>query len=220
MRIAIHTLCCDNVAPSVLAAHQSVTEHFTLPMRYYRENTYHGAWMDRVIAAADEDVVGFFDVDAVPTNAEIVTTAAEYAVTRRTFIGNAQTSNHLDRWHVFAAPSFFFISRAAWLTMQRPSFQDTHNCDVAQNISRTAERFGLDYRCLYPTHWERPTTEGVWKLSNYGHFAVGTHYHGGVYHLYQSRFNLNVALFVTRCAEITNGTFTTDGMHSTFDAGA
>lgn len=214
---SVHSLVWDNVAPAVLEAHRSVTQHFAIPVRYYQENTTHGIWLDRVMNQSQEEVVGFFDIDAVPVNSEITCLAAEYALTNQTFVGLAQAANHIEPAHIYAGPGFFFIYRNAWISLGRPTFLHGGNSDVGQNVSRAAERAGLKYRCLYPTHWDRQAIEGIWPLGNYGRFAIGTHYRGGVYHLYQSRFNYNVDLFVSRCAEIVEGRFTTDGMQPTFD---
>jgi hypothetical protein len=217
----IHTLVWDNVSPDVVSAHKRVTRHFNLPITYWHENTPHGAWIDRVLHDTKPGtVVGFFDTDCVPTNLAVVESAAAYAFTGRTFLGVAQATNHIShehRSHIFAAPSFFFIYADAWRELGCPSFSETENCDVAQNVSRVAERAGLRYKCLYPTNWEREAVDGVWRLGNYGVFGIGTHYRGGVYHLYQSRLNYNVELFSARCAEIISGAFTTNDMRSSFE---
>jgi hypothetical protein len=220
MSYVIHTLVWDNIASDVVRWHKQLTQHFQLPVVYTHENTPHGAWMDRTLHAASEDVVGFFDIDCVPTNTAIVDYAVTYANTYRTFLGTAQATNHIGhepRCHIFAAPAFFFIQRAAWHEIGAPSFAEAENCDVAQYVSKTAERAGRRYKCLYPTHWENQSTDGAWRLGNYGLYGIGTHYRGGVYHLYQSRYNYNVELFAKRCEEIIAGTFTVDDMHSTFE---
>ena len=169
------------------------------------------------MAAAEEDVVVFFDADAVPTNSNIVMATVDYVRNTGGFVGIAQTSNHLDPWHIYAGPAFFVIYRDAWLRMQRPSFCETSNCDVAQNISRVAPHFGVQHRCLYPTHWERKSAQSLWGLGNYGKFATGTHYRGGIYHLFQSWNTANAELFALRCSEIVAGTFSTNDMQLAFD---
>ena len=70
---------------------------------------------------------------------------------------------------------------------------------------------------MYPTHFERSPIEGLWALSNYGYYGIGTHFVGGIYHLYQGRYNTNIELFEKRCQDVIDGTFTTDGMHNSLD---
>lgn len=219
MLATIHTLVYDNIAPELHAAHVAVCQHFDLNVEYTRANISHGTWLADTVRSSTEDVVGFLDVDCVPTNKAIVEYALAYAREQRTFIGIAQASNHLAppaNTHIFAAPAFFFIHREAWHEMGCPVFDETPDSDTAQNVSRRAEALGRRYRCLYPTHWEKMSHEGVWRLGNYGVFGVGTHFRGGIYHLYQSRFNSNVELFTRRCAEICTGAFTVDNMSSVF----
>lgn len=212
----IHTLVYDNIPPVLCAAHKAVCQHFNLDVAYTHKNIKHGIWLDDTMKHSDADVVGFFDIDCVPTNKQIVEAAIDYARQHQSFIGIAQSSNHLAapaNSHIFAAPAFFFIHRTAWYEMDCPTFDETHDSDTAQNVSRRADHKGKKYRCLYPTHWDKLSHEGIWQLGNYGVYGIGTHFYGGVYHLYQSRFNANTALFAQRCAEIQNGTFTVTDMN-------
>jgi hypothetical protein len=215
----IHTLVYDNISPAIIRAHEAVCQHFGLPVEYTRDNIAHGTWLAATVRGGAEDVIGFLDIDCVPTNRAIIDVAIDYARQQRTFIGIAQASNHFAppaNSHIFAAPAFFFIHREAWREMGCPAFDELAGSDTAQNVSRRAEELGKRYCCLYPTHWEKPSHEGVWRLGNYGVYGIGTHFHGGVYHLYQSRFNSHIELFTQRCNEICAGTFTTTGMRSAF----
>ena len=78
---------------------------------------------------------------------------------------------------------------------------------MAEEVSYIAEDFGVRYRCLYPSTFEREPVEGVWPLGNYGYYGVGTTFDNTVYHLYQGRMGNNIQLFVDRCKEIVDGTF-------------
>jgi hypothetical protein len=169
--------------------------------------------MDNVLANSTADVVGFLDIDCVPTNDTIVPYAARYAAESESFIGIAQASNHIPpKSHIFAAPAFFFIWRETWDRLGRPTFSETPHGDVAENVSYAAEMAGLRYRTLFPTHYTRTPAEGIWHLHTYGVYGIGTVFEGGVYHLYQGRYAHNVDLFVDTCREIRGGFFSTEGL--------
>jgi hypothetical protein len=169
--------------------------------------------MDNILANSAADVVGFLDIDCVPTNKQVVDDAIQYAADNKSFVGIAQASNHIPpKSHIFAAPAFFFIWRKTWKAMQRPTFSETPNSDVAENVSYAAEMAGIRYKTLYPTHWTAIPEEGVWRLHTYGLYGIGTHFEEGVYHLYQGRFEKNVQMFVNRCDDIIKGTFSTEHM--------
>lgn len=209
-----NVLAWPSVDGRVMNAHAKVMAHFDLQAAYTLESLPHGAWMNTTVASAESDVVGFFDIDCVPTNRQIVDKAVAWARENKSFVGIAQASNHIyPASHIFAAPAFFVIHREAWEdTLRRPTFSETRHSDVAENVTYAAEREGLRYRALYPTHYERESRDGIWRLGNYGVYGIGTHFKGGIYHLYQGRFNDNVELFAKRCSEIIDGHFSVADM--------
>jgi hypothetical protein len=208
----IHCLYWNNTNPRMVAAHKSVIDKFELPVTYTERTIRHGLWMTLIMEESKADVVGFLDIDCVPTNREIVYDSALYALNSNSFIGNAQVTNCVaPATHVFAAPSFLFISRDCWLKLNRPSFLETPRSDVAEEISYLADEQHITYRALYPTHFESIPQEGAWRLNNYGHFGIGTLFEGGIYHLFQGRLENNLLLFEKRCAQIVDANFSTDG---------
>lgn len=214
MKVSIHSLYWNN-GIRLYESNKKVSDFFGLNVNYHNlDGIRHGNWMNAVLEQCDtEEVVGFFDIDCVPTNKTIVEKSIQYVIKNDSFIGIAQASNHIPPCsHIFAAPAFFFITKNCYEKLGKPSFSENQRSDVAEEVSYRAEESGVKYTCLYPTHYERPSTEGVWNLGNYGKFAIGTHFQGGVYHLYQGRFQNNVELFEKRCDQIVNKTFTTDGM--------
>ncbi len=207
----IHTLAWDNTDQRMIDSHKMVSDHFGLDVVYTFENIPHGQWMNDVMASCDEDVVGFLDIDCIPTNRDIVDASYRYALNNESFVGIAQSTNHIRPGaHIFAAPAFFFISKKTWLRLGRPTFDQTRNADIAENVSYAAEQAGLTYKALYPTHYERASTEGVWRLGNYGCYGIGTHFAGGVFHLYQGRLALNIERFVQRCGDVVANKFSLD----------
>jgi hypothetical protein len=214
MKAEIHSLHWNNVDQRLVQAQKTVLDKFGLSINYTKGNYPHGAWMDHVCRNSDADVLVFFDADCVPLDREIVDESIAYAIKNDSFVGLAQASNHIPPFsHVFAAPSFFVITRSCYEKLGSPSFSETRRSDVAQELSYIAEEKRKRYRCLYPTKFDGVPVEGVWRLSNYGLYGIGTLFANRVYHLYQGRFNHNVDLFCRRCEQIVQGNFDVTEMH-------
>lgn len=217
--ISFHSFHWDNFSPEVLAAHKRVMAHFGIKVHYTQENIPHGEWLDRVIGQGTSKVIAIIEPDLIPLNLEIVKQAANYVYDNDTFLGCAQVSNHVyPATHIFAAPAFFFITPSCYEKLGRPSFMPKKGqTDVAEKLSYRAEELGIRYRTLYPSCFERAPAEGVWALSSYGFYGIGTVFADSVYHLFQSRLAQNVDLFVQRCDEVINHTFNTSGFISSTD---
>jgi hypothetical protein len=214
MNVEINTLAWPNTHVDMLKSHSDVCRHLGLEVGYALQQTPHGQWMDNIMNNSVSDVVGFMDIDCVPTNRQVVDDAIAWAADNKSFVGIAQASNHIPpKSHIFASPAFFFIWRKTWKAMQRPTFSETPNGDVAENVCYAAELSDIRYKVLYPTHWTSEPVEGhAWRLHNYGLYGVGTHFEEGVYHLFQGRIERNVQMFVNRCDDIVKGKFTTEHM--------
>lgn len=91
--------------------------------------------------------------------------------------------------------------------------------DVAENLCYIAEQKGVRYRSLFPTCFEKEPQEGVWPLSSYGHYGIGTVFSDSVYHLFQSRLQSNIELFIKRCEDVLKNEFNTSNFipSTTFD---
>jgi hypothetical protein len=220
MKIEFHTLYWDNTPDIIRDSAQEVFDHFGLPRTVHEQNMPHGLWMDSVMDSVyntdrKSDLIVFFDGDCIPINPEKMLSWCRYAIKNDTFVGVAQASNHIPpKSHIYAAPAFFAITPSCYSRLGHPSFVETQRSDVAEEICYRAEELGVRYRCLYPSCWEQESTEGVWRLGNYGYYAVGTVFQEAVYHLYQGRFAKNQELFAQRCKEVIEGTFRTDNFHS------
>ena len=197
MRVEIHSLAWMTTSPKIIKAHSDVCKHFGLTVNYTVQNIRHGEWMDAVMDKTDADIVLFLDIDCVPTNKDIVDKAIAWVMQHGTFIGIAQASNHIPPYsHIFAAPAFFAITKKIWDKMSRPTFLETEQSDVAENVSYAAEEKGKPYRALYPVKCREP----LWRLGNYGMYGIGTEFIGGIYHLYQSRMAQNISRMRLRCS--------------------
>lgn len=218
MNAEIHTLSWPEAHQALIESQQAVFKAFNLPIHVHHDRVDHGLWMDHVLSHATSDVILFIDNDCVPLTSQAVMEAVMYAWNMKSFLGVAQSSNHLSNpSHIFAAPAFLAISREGWVGMGRPSCRVTTRGDVAEELSYRAEELKLHYRAWYPTHYIKPSREGLWRLGNYGSYGIGTVYANKVFHLYQGRLAENVDLFATTCHDIIAGTFSTQGMASCLD---
>jgi hypothetical protein len=214
MNVEIHTLAWHDTDGKLVQAHTDVCKHLGLNVTYTIQRLPHGLWMNEIMNQSKADIVGFLDIDCIPTNKQVVDDAIAYCDERSSFVGIAQASNHIKPCsHIFAAPAFFFMWRETWKELQCPTFSEVPDLgDVAENVSYAAEMAGLRYKTLFPTHYTKDADEGAWHLHTYGVYGIGTHFEGGVYHLYQARMNNNVELFLSMAESVINGTFSTDNM--------
>lgn len=214
MNITVHSLHWNNVDRRIVDAHAKVMKKFDIPVNYTSANIPHGQWMNKICREMNSDVFVFFDADCVPLDREIVDESVKYAIKNDTFIGIAQASNHIPPFnHIFAAPAFFVITKSCYNSLGNPSFSENSRSDVAEEVSHIADSARKRYRCLYPTRFDGVPMEGVWRLSNYGYFGIGTLFADRIYHLYQGRFNKNIELFMKRCDQVVAGKFDMSEMH-------
>jgi hypothetical protein len=214
-RVEFHSFHWDNFSPEILVAHKKVMQHFGLNVTYTQKNIPHGQWLDEVMQSAKSEVIAIIEPDLIPLNRQIVDDAISYVLQHDSFLGCAQASNHIyPASHIFASPAFFFMTKSCYQRLGCPSFLETKTGDVAENISYLAEQLGIRYRTLYPTYFERVPREGIWPLGSYGYYGIGTVFHDSVYHLFQSRMAENIELFVKRCDEVLQHTFSTQGFIS------
>ena len=209
MKVEFNSLHWDNVDKDMLSAHQRVMDHFGIPMNYdNRDGHNHGQWMQWVINNSSSDVIVFMEPDCIPLN-KCYLEYIKYANRNETFVGIAQVSNHIPpKSHIYAAPAFYAISKKAYDKLGRPSFTETRRSDTAEEICYMAEDRGMKYRALMPTYFEKPSSEGIWPLSNLGYYGIGTVFDNSIYHLYQSRMAENIEMFVKRCDQVTKDNFT------------
>ena len=214
MKLSINTLYFPNSNQEFVNSHKSVMNHFGVKVNYHEMSMRHGHWMNQVMETTNADVVGFLDIDCIPLTSGAVNEIVKYVAKNKSIAGCAQATNHIAPMsHIFVAPCCFFIWKPLWVAMGKPTFVETNRSDVCEEVCYTAESLGVRAKALYPTYFEREPEEGAWRLHNYGLYGVGTVFANKFYHLYQSRFQTNVDLFIQRCKEVIDGTFTTDGMH-------
>ena len=143
----------------------------------------HGVFLDRIMASlGDEDIMLCVDIDCFPTNRDIVNHAFAQAAAGR-LIGCSQVSAHIDANRIFTAPMFLALSKRLWQNLGAPSFCETPNGDIAQQVHDCAVQAGVEIEYLAPWACLIPK----WSLAGQALYGVGTFYRGGIFHLFQSR---------------------------------
>lgn len=213
--IEVHCLYWNNINKDMLYWHKEVMNFFNLKVNYHNLNEVNpGNWMHSVLKVSVSDVVMFFEPDCIPLNNNYLTYAT-YSYLNDSFVGIGQVSNHIPpKSHIYAGPGFYCMSKKAFNILGEPKFSETYRSDVAEEVSYKAESIGLRYRALLPNYFEKEPREGLWSLSNLGYYGIGTVYDNSIYHLFQARFAQNIELFIERCKNVLDSTFSTKNMIS------
>jgi hypothetical protein len=208
MTIPIHTLYWPNMDMSIVEAHQAHWQRLGLPVEYTIRKVASGVWLQEVLERElrTNDAVAFADIDALAYSRDAVEELFAYVAETRSFLGLAQSANHLQPVKpVYAAPSFMIVSRYAYEALGRPDLRMRGRFDAAQKLSTTADAMGFAYRVLYPIGFHLLPESGPWRLGNFGHYGIGTEYAGGIFHLFESRRNPSIALFLEKAKRMAEG---------------
>ena len=199
MKVTVHTLKWTDNNPLILENHKKVLDHFQIPVNYTEENIHHGLWMDRVLNTFDSDIFVFMDSDCVPLTREAVDEAINHCANGY-LVGNAQVTNCIKAKHdLFCASSFVVISKQYYEEIGKPSAVNNHRSDVAQELTRGAVEKEKRIKMYFPTSFQSVPAGGIWRLSGYGSYGIGTIFDEKMYHLFQGRFEKNVDLFINTC---------------------
>lgn len=205
MKITFNSLRWTDNNPLVIEYQKKVMDHFGIQLNVTEENIHHGKWIDRTIQNDDSDIFVFMDSDCVPLTLEAVNESIEFCK-RGYLVGNAQVTNCIRAKHdIFCAPSFLVISKDFYNSIGRPSAVNNHRSDIAQEFTRAAVEREKRLKMYFPTSFQSTPAGGIWRLSGYGYYGIGTIYDEKFYHLYQTRFKHNVDLFVETCFHIIKG---------------
>jgi hypothetical protein len=135
------------------------------------------------------------DSDCLPLKREAIDEAIQYCANGY-MVGNAQVTNCIRAKHdLFCAPSFLVISRPYYERIGKPSAANNRRSDVAQELTRAAVDAELRLKMNFPTSFQSVPAGGIWRLSGYGYYGIGTIFDEKIYHLFQTRFKQNVELF-------------------------
>jgi len=196
MKISINTLYWDNTDLEIIQSHKKVMSKFDLPVNYTQKNIHHGEWIDHIFLSDKEsDVFVFMDADCIPLKREYIDEAIKYCANGY-MVGNAQITNCIKAKHdLFCAPSFLVISRPYYERIGKPSAVNNKRSDIAQEFTRAAVDAELRLKMNFPTSFQSVPAGGIWRLSGYGYYGIGTIFDDKIYHLFQTRFKQNVELF-------------------------
>jgi len=195
VKVSINTLYWDNTDQNVIDYHKKVMKYFDLDVHYTQQNINHGLWIDSILTKGDADVFVFMDSDCIPLKREAIDEAIQYCANGY-MVGNAQVTNCIRAKHdLFCAPSFLVISRPYYERIGKPSAVNNKRSDVAQELTRAAVDAELRLKMNFPTSFQSVPAGGIWRLSGYGYYGIGTIFDDKIYHLFQTRFKQNVELF-------------------------
>lgn len=205
MKISIHSLSWPDNNPLIVDNQKKVLKHFGIPVNFTVESIHHGKWIDTILNTVDSDIFVFLDSDCVPMTSEVINEAINYCANGY-LVGNAQVTNCIKAKHdLFCAPSFFAISKKYYESIGKPSAVNNNRSDVAQELTRCAVLAEKRIKMYFPTSFQSVPSGGIWRLGGYGYYGIGTIYENKLYHLYQTRFERNVNLFVDTCNFIVKG---------------
>lgn len=204
MKITVNTLYWKNNNPTVQEMHSKVMKHFDIPVNYTIENVHHGVWIDSIMNTIDSDIYVFFDGDCIPLNRAAVDEAITHCANGY-LVGNAHVTNCIKAKHdLFCGAAFLVISKPYYERIKKPSAINNKRSDIAQEFTRSAVELELRLKMNFPTTFQAVPSGGIWRLSGYGYYGIGTIYDEKIYHLWQSRFEKNVELFKETCDLVLN----------------
>jgi hypothetical protein len=208
MKIPIHTLYWPNMDASIVEAHKAHWQRLGFSIEYTVRKIANGKWMDELLPRElqQHEAVVFADIDALAYSRHAFEELVDHVMETGSFLGNAQAANHIQPVKpVYAAPSFMIVSRRAYDALGRPAMRAGRRFDAAQRLSVRADAMGFAYRALYPIGFHLMPEHGPWRLGNFGYYGIGTEYSGGIFHLFESRRNPSVALFLEKAKRMAEG---------------
>lgn len=195
MKISIHTLCWNNVNSKLIETHKKVMNHLGLVVNYTEGNYDHGSWMNYILNNIKSDIYFFVDIDCLIFDKSVIEESVSY-ITNEYLVGNAQVTNCIKAKHdLFCAPAFLGISKKYYESIGKPSAVNNRRSDVAQEFTRTSVEKEKRLKMYFPTSFQSVPKGGIWRLSSYGYYGIGTIFDEKIYHLFQSRFDENFYLF-------------------------
>jgi len=152
------------------------------------------------------------DVDCIPLSSNALDYTFNQCESGK-LIGNVQRSNHLNNnKHLYCGASCVAISRNTWEKIGRPSSAPTNRSDICEEYAWLSSQNNVDIEFFTPLEYERlPYNEpNPWPLDDIlPPYGIGTTFGNNknepmFYHLFQSRLNLHVELFINKCNSLLN----------------
>jgi hypothetical protein len=157
------------------------------------------------------DNVLVLDVDCIPLN-EAALTHIFYKAGNQILIGNAQRSHYIQNdEHIFIGSSCMCINKSVYEKLGKPSMVPTTRGDIGEEFVYLAEEKNIQIEFFYPQSYEAsPYGAESWALSGeLKHYGIGTTFESvdgrpRFYHLFESRTNLHVDKFISKCETVLN----------------
>lgn len=199
MRTRIISFHNGNIPQEVLTAQKSVFDHFNLPLEQIETGLQHPDAIDHFLNTEEWDLVIIFDIDCIPLYPmHLHHYEIEYAESKR-LVGAIQHASHIHNSKDYVSPAFMILSRTLWEELGKPSFNATYRGDVGAELTYLCIEKGLEVLLMKIDSVVKP----MWKLSDGSYFGIGTTYHGGVFHAFESRMNESARnIFIDKCREV------------------
>ncbi len=223
MKNTIFTYCNFQVDPRIAENQAKVIDK----MRYgtgidFNPLTYHlkdGDWfpdqcidygLNVLFFERGYDNVLILDIDCIPLS-KYALLYSFYKAMGGHLIGDVQRSLHLqNNEHLFVGSSCLCINKEVYNQIGRPSAACTNRGDICEEFSYIFEETNRPIELYVPQSFEAaPYERPSWPLSgDLKHYGIGTTFEHRethepmFYHLFESRLNQNVELFVKKCEAV------------------
>jgi hypothetical protein len=149
------------------------------------------------------------DIDCIPLSKSAVKYTFERASSGY-LIGNIQRSSYIENQnHLFVGSSCLCLNKYTFEKIGKPSAVPTKRGDICEEWTYLAEQHDVPIEFYVPDNYEAsPYGAENWTLTNeYKPYGIGTTFTNIMdnpmyYHLFESRTNLNVELFVKKSVSI------------------
>lgn len=157
------------------------------------------------------DTVLVLDIDCIPLNQQSLMYIFDKAGVG-TLIGNAQRSHYIENnEHIFIGSSCMCINKIVYEQLEKPNMAPTARGDIGEEFTYLAEEKNIPIEIFYPQSYEAsPYGATSWALSGHlPHYGIGTTFESAdktprFYHLFESRTNLHVDKFISKCLTVLN----------------
>lgn len=157
------------------------------------------------------DNVLVLDIDCIPLSVDAMHYVFEKA-NAGVLIGNAQRSHYIENnEHIFIGSSCICINRTVYEQLGKPSMGPTSRGDIGEEFVYLAEEKNMPIEIFYPQSYEAsPYGATSWALTGeLPHYGIGTTFEKSdkiamYYHLFESRTNLHVDKFISKCLTLLN----------------
>lgn len=157
------------------------------------------------------DNILVLDIDCIPLNQQALTYIF-YKAGQNVLIGNAQRSHYIqNNEHVFIGSSCMCVSRTVYEKLGKPSMVPTARGDIGEEFVYLAEEKNIPIEIFYPQSYEAsPHGATSWALKgDLPDYGIGTTFESSdgrpkFYHLFESRHNLHVDKFISKCESVLN----------------